>query len=293
VSEVQMSPTRLIATAAEARAAVRDAQRAGDSIGFVPTMGALHLGHLSLVEASLRDCDRTVVSIFVNPTQFGPTEDLSRYPRVLDDDLRRLEQLGCWLVFAPTEQEMYPNGFESFVDVGSVARPLEGAARPDHFRGVATVVLKLFQMVPADRAYFGQKDYQQTLVVRQLVNDLDVPIEVCVCPTVREADGLALSSRNAYLSDAQRTQASLLWQSLQLAEKDYATGETDVAMIRKKMTQHLAASADTKVEVEYIAFCAAGTVEEVATITGPTVVAIAARIGKARLIDNHVIGVSK
>lgn len=277
--------TQLIHFAAETRATVEAAKRAGETVGFVPTMGALHAGHLSLVEASLDACDRTVVSIFVNPTQFGPGEDLTRYPRELEKDLQLLEKLGCWLVFAPSTEEMYPEGSETLIDVGSVARTLEGAARPTHFAGVATVVLKLFQIVPADRAFFGQKDYQQTLVIKQLVHDLSVPIEITVCPTVREPDGLAMSSRNAYLSDQQRQQALSLSKALQLAERLVAEGVTDVAELETRLTAHLAEYPD--VEVDYLAFVEAGTVRPVQTVEGPTVLAVAARVGDTRLIDNH------
>ena len=286
--------TRLITTAAQVRMMVVAVRSREESIGFVPTMGALHAGHLSLVEASLTACDRTVVSIFVNPTQFGPGEDLQSYPRALDEDLRLLEKLGCWLVFAPSRAEMYPPGSETLVDVGPVARPLEGLARPDHFRGVATVVLKLFQIVPANRAFFGQKDYQQTLVVRQMVRDLSVPIDIEVCPTVREPDGLAMSSRNTYLSCSQRQQASSLWQAMQLADRLHAAGEKDVAALKAQMFAHFAAlpaaTESAAVEIEYIAFLEAGTVQSVTTIQGPTVIAIAARVGRTRLIDNHTIG---
>ena len=280
--------TRLVTKATEARAAVLAAQRAGDTVGFVPTMGALHAGHLSLVEASLAACDQTVVSIFVNPTQFEPHEDLERYPRDLEQDLRQLEKLGCWLVFAPTTAEMYPDGAETLVDVGSVAKPWEGAARPNHFAGVATVVLKLFQILPANQVFFGQKDYQQTLVVKQLVRDLSVPIEVNVCPIVREPDGLAMSSRNAYLTSEQRRQALSLWHALQLAEKCHAAGEASVAKIEAQIRQHF--KAVPEIDVEYIAFLEAGTVNPVTTLAGPTILAIAARVGQTRLIDNHLIG---
>jgi len=279
---------QLLTTIAETRAAVQAARRAGETLGFVPTMGALHDGHLRLVEASLAQCDRTVVSIFVNPIQFGPDEDLQRYPRVLERDMQLLKELGVWLVFAPSEAEMYPTDSETTVDVGSVADPLEGAARPEHFRGVATVVLKLFQIVPADRAFFGQKDYQQTLVIRQLVRDLCVPMEIEVCPTVREPDGLALSSRNAYLAPSQREQAVSLWQALQLAQSQHEAGERDVAQIELAMRSHFARLPE--VAVEYIAFLEAGTVHPVREITGPTVIAIAARVGETRLIDNWQIG---
>lgn len=279
---------KVLSSAAEIQAAVLSAKCAGASVGFVPTMGAFHEGHLSLVDASLAECDRTVVSIFVNPTQFTPGEDLEKYPRPLEQDLEMLEQRGAWLAFVPTVDEMYPPGFESYVEVGSVAQPWEGAARPTHFRGVATVVLKLLQMVPADRVYFGRKDYQQTLVVRRLIEDFDLPIALRVCPTVREADGLAMSSRNAYLDLTERKRAAALWQALLLAERRRAVGETSVAAIRNEMNEHLAAVGID--EVEYIAFLADSTVEEVSSITGPTVVAIAVRVGRVRLIDNHTIG---
>lgn len=278
---------KVISSAADIHAAVLAAKCAVASVGFVPTMGAFHEGHLSLVDASLAECDRTVVSIFVNPTQFTAGEDLEKYPRPLEQDLEMLEQRGAWLAFVPTVDEMYPPGFESYVEVGSVAQPWEGAARPTHFRGVSTVVLKLLQMVPADRTYFGRKDYQQTLVVRRLIEDFDLPIALRVCPIVREADGLAMSSRNAYLDLTERKRAAALWQALLLAERRHAAGETSVAAIRNEMKEHLAAAG---IDVEYIAFLADNTVQEVSTIAGPTVVAIAARIGLARLIDNHTIG---
>jgi pantoate--beta-alanine ligase len=273
---------------AEVRTAVRAAQCAGQTIGFVPTMGALHEGHLSLIDAARAECDRVAASIFVNRTQFGPGEDFDRYPRPLERDLQLLAGRGCDLAYVPTADEMYPPGFDSWVEVGRVAEPLEGAARPGHFRGVATVVLKLFQLVPADRAYFGRKDYQQTLVVKQMATDLNVPVEIRVLPIIREADGLAMSSRNAYLGPTERKQAVSLWQSLKLAEKAHAAGETDPDRIRQQMLAHIAKAGG--VEVEYIAFLHDGTVEETLKIAGPTVVALAARVGRTRLIDNHTIG---
>ena len=278
----------MIRSATEIRAAVLAAKSAGASVGFVPTMGALHEGHLSLIDASLAECDRTVVSIFVNPTQFAAGEDLQEYPRPLEQDLQLLEQRGVWLAFVPTVDEMYPPGFDSYVEVGSVARPWEGAARPTHFRGVATVVLKLLQMIPADRAYFGRKDYQQTLVVRQLIEDFSLSVALRVCPIVRESDGLAMSSRNAYLAPADRARAPALRQALLLAERKHAAGETSVAAIRGEMNAFLAAEGIT--DVEYIAFVAENSVDEILTIDGPTVVAIAARVGGTRLIDNHSFG---
>ncbi len=280
--------TRLITRGAEIREAIVCAQRDGKTVGLVPTMGALHVGHMSLVEASLDECDRTVVTIFVNPTQFGPGEDYQRYPRPLEEDIDMLRKRGCWLVFAPEVEEMYPTGHETIVDVGSISKPLEGAARPMHFFGVATVVLKLLNMAPADRAYFGHKDYQQTLVIRKLASDLNVPTDIRICPTIREADGMAMSSRNEYLSSSERQQAVALSQSLKQAAQLYADGETEVAVLRENMLRTLDSVGG--VQVEYIAFVAAGTVDEVERVEGPAVIAIAARVGTTRLIDNWQIG---
>jgi pantoate--beta-alanine ligase len=279
---------RVIELGAEMRAWVHEARQQGRRLGFVPTMGALHAGHLSLVDAALAEGDGAVASIFVNPTQFAAGEDFAKYPRVLDRDLDLLRDRGCELAFVPAAAEMYPPGFDTSIDVGAVARPWEGAARPGHFRGVATVVHKLFQFVPADRAYFGQKDYQQTLVVRRMVADLNLPIEIRVCPTVREPDGLALSSRNAYLSPDERSRAAALWQALQLAEAAVAAGETRVAELRRRMVESLHTAGVE--QIDYIGFLRDGTVDECDQIDGPTVVAIAARVGPTRLIDNHRIG---
>jgi pantoate--beta-alanine ligase len=277
----------VVASAAEMTETVGRWQAAGETVGFVPTMGALHEGHLSLIDVARRDCRRVVASVFVNPTQFGPTEDLSRYPRPMERDLALLAERGCDAVFAPSVQEIYPAGFDSFVDVGAVARPLEGAARPHHFHGVATVVLKLLLIVPADRAYFGRKDYQQTLVVKRLVADFRLPTVICVCPLVRESDGLAMSSRNAYLDADQRRRAVSLSAALRLAETRVAAGERRTDVLRKEMQQLLADGGVT--EIDYIAFLADGTVDEVARITGPTTVALAARVGSTRLIDNLLV----
>jgi pantoate--beta-alanine ligase len=287
-SSASAAAPRVITEGASLRQTILAARAAGDIVGFVPTMGALHEGHLTLIDASRAECDLTVVSIFVNPSQFLPREDFGRYPRDLDRDLALVEPRGCDIVFAPTVEEMYRPGAATTIDVGPLAQALEGAARPTHFRGVATVVMKLFQLAPADFAYFGQKDYQQTLVVRQMVADLDVPIEVRVCPTIREPDGLAMSSRNAYLSAAERRSAVSLSQSLRLAEKLVAEGERDAAAIRAKMEDHLRHSGG--IDLDYIAFVADGTVTPVTAITGPTVVVMAAKVGKTRLIDNLRIG---
>jgi pantoate--beta-alanine ligase len=264
------------------------ARATGDIVGFVPTMGALHEGHLSLVDAARAECDLVVVSVFVNPSQFAPSEDFDCYPRNLDHDRSLLAARGCELVFAPSVEEMYPPGHVTTIDVGPLGSVLEGKARPTHFRGVATVVMKLFQLAPANSAYFGQKDYQQTLVVRQMVRDLNVPIEVRLCPTMREPDGLAMSSRNAYLSADERQRALGLSQSLKLAEELAAGGERDVAVFRKKMQDELRKRGVG--ELEYLEFLADGTVTPVAKVDGPTVIVLAARVGKTRLIDNLRIG---
>src|SRR5512134_3960870 len=209
-------------------------------VGLVPAMGYLHEGHLSLVRRAKGECDHVIVSIFVNPTQFGPQEDLSRYPRDLDRDLNLLEPLGTHLVWLPTAEIMYPPGYQTWVEVESITQPLEGAMRPGHFRGVTTVVAKLFNAVQPHKAYFGQKDAQQAAVIRQMTRDLSYPIEVVVCPIVREPDGLAMSSRNVYLDAGQRRAATVLYRSLSAAKEAYANGERDAEQIRAKMKEVLA-----------------------------------------------------
>jgi pantoate--beta-alanine ligase len=274
----------VVATRDELRRALAAMRRAGRSIGFVPTMGALHSGHLSLVDACRRECAATVASIFVNPTQFGPGEDFERYPRPLEADLAQLAAHGVDLVFAPPTAELYPPGHAAFVDVGPVAEPLEGRHRPGHFRGVATVVLKLFNIVAPDRAYFGRKDYQQSLVICRLVRDFDLPIEIRVCPTIREPDGLALSSRNVYLSPAEREQALVLSRSLRLARDLYRDGQRDAPTILGEMQALLAAV--PQVRPDYVALVDAETLADLARIDRPAVALIAARVGRTRLIDN-------
>jgi pantoate--beta-alanine ligase len=277
----------IIARGHALREAVLAARSSGRTVGLVPTMGALHEGHLSLLDAARAECDVAVVTIFVNPTQFGPGEDFRRYPRDLERDAALVGKRGCDLVFAPAADEMYHADHATFVDVGPLGRVLEGEFRPTHFRGVATVVLKLFLLAPADRAYFGRKDYQQTLVVRQMVAELNVPIDVRVCPIVREADGLAMSSRNAYLSEDERQRALALARSLRLAEELVASGERDVASIRRQMQREMDRAGG--VEVQYIAFMKDGTIAPVERIDGPTTIAIAAKVGQTRLIDNTVV----
>jgi pantoate--beta-alanine ligase len=282
-----MKIPQLIADGAALREKIVQARHAGKSVGFVPTMGALHDGHLSLLEQCRNECDLSLVSVFVNPTQFAPQEDFQKYPRDLNRDLELLGRGGCDIVFAPASEAMYPPGHTTYVDVGPLGQVLEGEFRPTHFRGVATIVLKLFQLAPAERAYFGRKDYQQTIVIRQMVADLNVPIDVRVGPTIREPDGLAMSSRNAYLSADERRRATSLSRSLKLAEELAAEGETNADSIRDRMLTELAQVGG--INVQYIAFVAEGTLTPVQEITGPTAVVLAATIGKTRLIDNALI----
>jgi pantoate--beta-alanine ligase len=266
---------------------VRAAQRTGKRVGVVPTMGALHAGHLSLAEASKKSCDVTVVTIFVNPTQFGPNEDFAKYPRTLDSDLAALEPLGVDAVFVPQNDVMYPPGYSTFVDPPKVSELWEGRFRPGHFRGVATVVLKLFNACPADVAFFGAKDYQQTLVVRHMVQDLNLPIDIQVLPTLREPDGLAMSSRNRYLSASERATALTLSQSLQLAADLVAAGERRAAAVLARMHELFVQAGIT--QVDYIALADPETLQPVEQLDRPVVALIAARVGTTRLIDNRLI----
>jgi pantoate--beta-alanine ligase len=279
---------QLITSCEEVYKTAFGARYAGQSVGLVPTMGALHEGHLALLDAARAECDFTVTSIFVNPTQFAPAEDLRSYPRNLDRDLALLGDRGCDVVFAPSELEVYRSNHDTYVDVGRAGQILEGEFRPTHFRGVATIVMKLFQIIPATHAYFGRKDYQQTIAIRQMVADLNVPIDVRVCPTVREANGLAMSSRNAYLSVDERRRASVLSHSLRLAEKLAKEGERDAKEIRQQMLAAIEEAGGFN--VQYIAFVADDTLTPVDRIEGPTTVALAATLGKSRLIDNILIG---
>jgi pantoate--beta-alanine ligase len=275
------------ATAAEVRRLVGAARRTGLKIGLVPTMGALHEGHASLIRQARAETGYVVVSIFVNPTQFGPTEDLTRYPRPLVADLATCAACGADLAFVPTVDTIYPRGFRTFVEVTGLQDVLEGASRPGHFRGVATVVLKLLNLVQPDIAWFGQKDAQQVRIVQQLVRDLDVPVEICVGPTVREADGLALSSRNQYLNSGQRRAAVVLSRALQAAESLYAAGERDAARIAATM-RDLIGSAPGAL-LDYAAIVDADTLVPVVTVRGPALVALAVRFGTTRLIDNVLL----
>lgn len=266
---------------------VAELRRQGKHVGLVPTMGALHEGHLSLVRAALAECDACVVSIFVNPAQFGPAEDFARYPRALDADLDLLAPLGVQLAFVPETAGVYRPGHSTWVEVGSVAEPLEGECRPGHFRGVATIVLKLFNLAGAEVAYFGQKDYQQALVIRRMVEDLNVPVKVRVCPTLREPDGLEMSSRNAYLDPGERARAASLCASLRAAERLVAAGQTEAGRIRREIETILLDRG--RADIEYIAVVDPDTLEPRSAADGPTLIALAVRIGQTRLIDNCLL----
>jgi len=279
---------RVVHTVEELRAAIEPARRAGRTIGLVPTMGALHEGHLSLVLASKASADVTVVSIFVNPTQFGEGEDFDAYPRTLDTDVAALSDTGADLVFAPSAGEMYGDDFSTYVVPGGPAEPLEGSSRPGHFRGVATVVLKLLNQARADVSFFGQKDYQQAAVLQQMVCDLDVPTRLIVMPIVREPDGLAMSSRNVYLDPQQRQDATVLYRSMQKAKQLYDSGERSVAAITQAVEQEIGTVCSTK--IDYVALVDACSLQPIDRIERPAVLALAVRIGKTRLIDNDLLG---
>lgn len=258
------------------------------TVGLVPTMGYLHEGHLSLIRRAKEECDHVVVSIFVNPTQFGPKEDLSKYPRDLDRDLSLIEPLGTDLVWMPSAEVMYPKGYQTWVEVEAITSPLEGAMRPGHFRGVTTVVAKLFNAIQPHKAYFGQKDAQQAAVIRRMTFDLNFPIEIVVCPTVREADGLAMSSRNVYLDPEQREAATVLFRSLSAARDLYEAGERDAERLRGKMKEVLAG--EPLAEPQYVSCADYDSLEELTEIKGKALLSMAVFIGKTRLIDNFVIG---
>jgi pantoate--beta-alanine ligase len=277
----------VVETIAEVRQLVQSARAGGARIGLVPTMGALHAGHVSLIEAARRECDYVVVTIFVNPTQFGPHEDFQKYPRDLETDSRLCVQAGAAAIFHPPTSQVYPPGFTSFVEVAGLSDVLEGKFRPGHFRGVATVVLKLFQMVPADCAYFGQKDYQQQTIIRRMCADFDLPIEIRICPTIREPDGLALSSRNVYLNPQERQSALALSRSLELGRQLLESGETDPGVVRGKMLDLL--NATPLVRPDYVTLIHPETLAEAAGVLPKLVAVVAARVGSTRLIDNLII----
>jgi pantoate--beta-alanine ligase len=276
---------KIVSTLAELRTArlVLDG-----TVGLVPTMGFLHEGHLSLVKRAKAECKHAAVSIFVNPTQFGPNEDLSKYPRDLERDLRLLEGAGVDLVWTPAPEDMYLPGFQTWVQVEQVTLPLEGAQRPVHFRGVTTVVTKLFNAVQPTKAYFGQKDAQQAAVIRQMTRDLNFPIEIVVCPIVREPDGLALSSRNVYLSPQERKAATVLSHALTAAGSAYDKGERNAEKLRLIMKDTLAL--EPLARMQYVSCADYDTLQELEEVKGKTLLSMAVFMGKTRLIDNKVLG---
>lgn len=275
-------------TIAQVRAQVAAWKKEGLTVGLVPTMGYLHEGHASLVEEAVRQCDRVVASDFVNPTQFGPNEDLEAYPRDFDRDCALLEEHGCAMVFHPAVEEMYAPGAATYVEILSdMPKQLCGKTRPIHFRGVCTVVSKLFNIVTPDKAFFGQKDAQQLAIIRQMVRDLSYGIEIVGCPIVREADGLAKSSRNTYLSEAERQAALVLSESVFLGQKMVAEGETDANKIVTAMTEHIQAQPLAK--IDYVSAVDGVTMDPVDRIAGTVLVAMAVYIGKTRLIDNFIV----
>jgi len=256
------------------------------TVGFVPTMGYLHEGHLSLIRRAREECDHVVVSIFVNPTQFGANEDLSKYPRDMERDLRLIEPYTD-LAWTPSAEMMYPQGYQTWVEVEAMTRPLEGAMRPGHFRGVTTIVAKLFNGVQPHKAYFGQKDAQQVAVIQQMTRDLNFPIEIVVCPITREADGLAMSSRNVYLDPEQRKAATVLFRSLSAAKDAYEKGERDTEKLRQAMKAVLAS--ERLAEIQYVSCADYDTLQELGTVTGKALLSMAVFLGKTRLIDNFVL----
>jgi pantoate--beta-alanine ligase len=277
----------LCSTPIEMHAASRELRASGLALGLVPTMGALHAGHMSLVAAARADCDLVAASIFVNPAQFGPNEDFASYPRTFEADCRKLDDAGVDILFAPSAADMYPPGNTTFVDPGDIASRLDGASRPGHFRGVATIVARLFNIVAPDRAYFGQKDAAQVAVLRHIVRDLNRPVHIAVCPIVRESDGLALSSRNRYLSPAERTRALILSRALAAAQRLSAQGETDAQTLRAALLAVFAAEPETR--LDYAAIVDPDTLLPVADTTHGALIAVAAFIGTTRLIDNLLL----
>ena len=258
------------------------------SVGIVPTMGYLHQGHLSLIERSMQENTNTIVTIFVNPTQFGPNEDLAKYPRDVQGDLSKIDSLGNVLVWMPESADMYPDGFQTWVNVSELTKPLEGEMRPGHFQGVTTIVAKLFNAVRPDVAYFGQKDVQQATVIRQMTNDLSYPIRIEVCPTVREPDGLAMSSRNAYLQQSERTAAPVLYKALSMAREAYQQGERDATCLSALVSNVI--SKEPLAQVQYVQCSNKRTLKPCeGKIVDGAIISLAVYFGKTRLIDNIIL----
>ncbi|HGE72064.1 TPA: pantoate--beta-alanine ligase [Candidatus Poribacteria bacterium] len=278
---------KIITSPKEMQAYVKRARTDGKTVGLVPTMGAFHEGHLSLMRRARAENDIVVTSIFVNPTQFGPKEDYNAYPRDLENDSKMAEKIGVDVIFAPSVKDMYPQGYATFVNVERITEKMCGASRPGHFRGVATVVTKLFNIIPAHKAYFGQKDAQQCVVIKRMSEDLNFDIDIVILPTVRENDGLAMSSRNKYLSDEERRSALVLFKSLSMAKELIRSGELNSEKIRQKMLDII--NAEPLARVDYISIVDAETLEDLNEIKDNTLIALAVFIGKTRLIDNIII----
>ncbi|HET7439895.1 MAG TPA: pantoate--beta-alanine ligase [Terriglobales bacterium] len=278
---------KLLQAMEDTRAASRSARQSGKRVGLVPTMGALHEGHLSLVRAAKAQCDVVAVSIFVNPTQFGPQEDLAKYPRSFERDVALLEKEGVDLVFAPSVEEMYPERAVTWVTVEGMSDKLCGRSRPGHFRGVTTVVAKLFHIVEPDKAFFGQKDAAQAAIIRRMVRDLNFPVEIVICPIVREPDGLAMSSRNVYLDSQQRRSALILYRSLQRVEELFRNGERDSAKLIAAAKEVF--EQEPSVRLDYFEIVNPDSLEAVSSIFKPALAAVAAFVGSTRLIDNIVL----
>jgi len=276
-------------TIEEIKPFIRAARSAGRTIGLVPTMGYFHEGHLSLMRAARSDCDLVVVSLFVNPIQFGPNEDFAEYPRDFERDVRLAGEVGVDVIFAPEPGEMYPSGHCTYVEVEEITEPLCGRSRPGHFRGVATVVTKLFNIVEPDRAYFGQKDAQQVMVIQQMVRDLNMNLEIISCPIVREEDGLAMSSRNVYLSSEERKAATVLFHSLREAEEKIRGGETNATRLRRQIIEKV--SSEPLAAIDYVEILCIPGLKPMEVLKGRVLIALAVRFGKTRLIDNTIVEV--
>lgn len=278
---------KVIEKATEITACSQELHLRGEAIGLVPTMGFLHDGHLSLIRESKRITSKTVVSIFVNPVQFGPKEDYHIYPRDIEGDTKKCRETGADLLFLPSVEDIYPEGHRTYVDVDGLSDKLCGMSRPKHFRGVATIVTKLFNIIRPDKAFFGRKDYQQAIIIKRLASDLNLGVDIIVMPTVREADGLAMSSRNSYLNSNERDAARILYRSLMLAGDMIRSGKTSSEEVRAKM--EVIISSEGSAKIEYISIADPGNLEDIDVIAGDVLVAIAVWIGKTRLIDNIIV----
>lgn len=278
---------KILRTVSEVHEFIKEQKSANKTIGLVPTMGYLHEGHVSLIEKSVSQNDVTIVSIFVNPTQFGPSEDLEKYPRDLERDEKTAEKAGADAIFHPTPSEMYPSGYSSYVNVENLTKELCGKSRPTHFRGVATVVSKLFNITQADRAYFGQKDAQQLAVIKRMVLDLNFNIEIIPCPIIREESGLAKSSRNVYLNDKERKQALVLNRSLKRAEELFESGERNADILKKEIIEIINSAPLS--DIDYVEIVDFETIQPINEIKGETLIALAVRFGGTRLIDNTIL----